>query len=517
VNVTEAVFARAAARFAPPGERPTELGDPLTLAVSLDPGVADRPHLRIIAADVTDIEAGTCEALLVTTPPQVGKSTLAVEWTAFWWLILHPTARIIIASYGDDLAVKRGKNIRTLISRYGARYGLELEFGSRSMKDFSVVTGGGVRSVGIGSGLTGHGGDLLLIDDPHKDRQEADSRVTRDAIEEWYSSTADSRLSPGARVVMILTRWHDDDLAARLVTKEGNEADGGRWRVRHMPALATAADDPLGRQFGDPLPHPKIPTGDVAAAAAHWAAKRRTSTVRDWASIYQGDPQPVEGALVARELLASRRHLPPSTGVVRAAVAVDPSGGGRDMAGVVGGFLGEDQRAYVTADRSAVMSSEAWARAACRLAAELDADRVIVETNYGGDMAVLAVRTAWVALRGEDTVGLFDRLPPRVVSVRARKGKLLRAEPIAQQFVEDRARLGAYLPELEEEWCSWMPDSAESPGRLDASVYLLYDLLPVPGTGVVVGSPAGVDRRSVRGVGGAVIRRGGVGVARRFQ
>jgi phage terminase large subunit-like protein len=217
-----------------------------------------------------------------------------------------------------------------------------------------------------------------------------------------------------------------------------------------------------------------------------------------------GNPQPAEGALVTRELLKERRcfqQSPPACPPARkAAVAVDPSGGGRDTAGVVGGYLGTDGRLYFSHDRSRAMSSEQWSREACVLAVDIDADRIIVESNYGGDMASLAVRTAWDVLRREELDTLrgdtpaeeyertdayqanarYARLPPRIVVVHARKNTLLRAEPIGQQWIVDRIRTAAYLPEFEEEWATWQPDSTDSPGRIDAGVYLAYGLLPPP-------------------------------------
>jgi phage terminase large subunit-like protein len=127
------------------------------------------------------------------------------------------------------------------------------------------------------------------------------------------------------------------------------------------------------------------------------------------------------------------------------------------------------------------MPSDQWARAACELARETEADRFVVETNYGGDMATLALRTAWDALRREQP-DRFSVFCPRIVVVRARRGKLLRAEPIAAQVVEDRIRLAAYLPDLESEWATWQV-GMDSPGRIDASVHMAYELLPVPSSG----------------------------------
>lgn len=460
--------------------------NPVVLADRLDQRFVVRDHLRVIGGVWADIHAGRDDRVIFTTPPQVGKTTSAVEWAAFWWLVLHPRHRVIVGSYGDSLAVKRGRAIRRLVVEYGARFGLLLDPSTHAVHDWSLTTVGGVRSVGVGAGITGEPGDLVILDDPTKSRAEAESVAHRHRVADWYSADILSRLAPGAPLVLVQTRWHEDDLVGRVVREENRKEGGGRWRVLHMPALCSdPAADPLGRNLGDPLPHPKVAEGDRAALLAHWGDKRRTSTVRDWAALYQGDPKPPEGALVSWDLLRERRCYQHGAGPCAeprvVAVGVDPSGGGRDTAGVVAGYLGVDDRLYLTHDRSGVMPSEQWARAACELAAEVDADRIVCETNFGADMCLLAIRTAWQALRREDP-NRFKVIAPRIVAVRARRGKLLRAEPIAQQWVEDRVRTAAYLPELEAEWASWMP-GPESPGRIDASVHLAYELLPVPSSG----------------------------------
>src|SRR5699024_7974102 len=145
----------------------------------------------------------------------------------------------------------------------------------------------------------------------------------------------------------------------------------------------------------------------------------------------------------------------------------------------------------------------------CELAAAINAEVIVVEKNYGGDMARNVIRSAWDALARERSQdGRFTGLAPQVKLVTAKRGKLLRAEPVAQQLVEDRVRLGAALPELEEEWASWQPTDPDSPGRIDASCYLVYAVLPVPGAEAVVSSPTGVPRSlAVRGSGVRIQRR----------
>lgn len=481
------------------------LEDPSTLMRHLLPGYRRRQHLRLIGQHLADVGAGRVSRLLVTTPPQVGKTVTAVVGNAFWWLANRPQHRVIIGSYGSHLAVNRGRSVRKMVIEHGHRYDLTLERGASSAADWELTSGGGVKSVGVGAGVTGSPGDIALIDDPHRSRADADSMRIRDKVYDWYSGDLLSRLAPGAPILLVMTRWHPDDLAARVLADEGLEEEGGRWRVIHLPALSLGAGvDPLGRAEGEPLPHPKIKAGDREAAAAHWREKRRASTVRDWHALYMGNPQPAEGALVTRELLKERRCFqksPPECAPARkAGVAVDPSGGGRDVAGVIGGYLGTDGRLYYVSDRSKAMSSDEWSRTACEMAVDLDADRIVFESNYGGDMAGLAIRTAWAQLRREEldrlrgeisaevfetteayrSAARYNRLPPRVVAVRAKKNKLLRAEPIAQQWIVDRIRTRAYLPEFEEEWATWQPDQTDSPGRIDAGVYLAYDLLPPP-------------------------------------
>ena len=493
------------------------LPHPSELLRRIIPRYVIRPHIQVISDNLERIFKKEIDRLIITTPPQVGKTVTAVVGTAYWWIANNPTQRIIIGSYGDQLAIDRGRDVRTLIRRTGNRYNLALAHGSASVQDWRLETGGGIRSVGVGSGIAGTPGDLVIIDDPHKNREETESLVYRNRVYNWYSADILSRVAPDAPVIIVMTRWHQDDLAARVMRDEGTTDQGGRWHLVRMPALCDDPEhDPLGRAYGEPLTHPKIATHDTERALRHWNGKRSASTVRDWFSLYMCDPRPVEGALVTAQLMRDRRHYQEQSKPKRSAVAVDPSGGGRDTAGIIGGYLGTDDRLYITHDRSKPMPSHEWSREACRLAAELEANVIVFEKNYGGDMARRTIRTAWDALQREEisqfreetlkaepnitATELDNRVQrleltyghcPQIKEVVAKKSKILRAEPIAQIFMEDKARLGAYLPELESEWCTWQ-GSGDSPGRIDASVYLAYELVPkVPVSGRKSAAPAG--------------------------
>ncbi|OLT30505.1 hypothetical protein BJF79_09690 [Actinomadura sp. CNU-125] len=298
------------------------------------------------------------------------------------------------------------------------------------------------------------------------------------------------------------TRWHELDLSGRLLADEGDVAEGGRWLVIRLPAVADSPDDPLNRQIGDPLPHPLIDPDVRDTQLAHWHDKRRSVTVRDWHALYMADPQAVEGALLSWDDLRAgriaRAQMPPP---VKSAVAVDPNGGGRDTYGVIGGVLGPDQRLYITDDRSGSGGSKDWSEAAVRLAVTLDADRIIFEVNYGGDMVERSIRTAWTDLQRAGDIPA-DRLVPRLEGVRAKKNKVLRAEPIAQAFLSGQIRTVPDAPgalgDLEHEWATWQPTDPDSPGRIDASVYLAWGLLPLPGAENVIGTAANVSRSQVQ-------------------
>lgn len=491
--------------------------DPATMAAGLDPGYKLRPHLRVIGDAVAGVLRGDYDRLIVLCPPQVGKSTLAGEWAPFWWLAHRPDDDIIVASYAADLAETRSQAIRNLVTRHGGEYDLRLRRGSAAVRDWRLESGGHLRAVGVGGGLSGYPGNLILVDDPHAGRAEAESPRIRNGVHEWWSSTASTRLQPDmGAVILIQTRWHEDDMAGRRIAEEGRLDQGGRWKVVHLAAIADPkfGEDPLGRAAGEPLTHPKIPTRNRVRLSSWWEEKKRTSMVRDWHSLYQGDPQPVAGALATYDLIRAITDAATDVEPQKIAVAVDPSGGGRDVAGIVGGFLGDDGRLHITHDVSGVMASEDWSLEACRLAYDTDASVIIVETNFGADMALLVVRTAWKHLVDTGEIPA-DELPPQIRAVRARQGKLLRAEPIAQQMYQDRIRFRGVFPDLAQEWCSWQPTDPASPGRIDASVYLAYGLLPIPSTGVTWAAPTGqmpaTSQSPLSGTGGGASGMGPLG------
>lgn len=480
-----------------------------------------RDHLRLIDRDLRWVLDTPDAGLMIWTPPQVGKSWRTSRALPFWWLTHRMRDRILLGCCDVVLARAHALATRTLIENYGKQFGLVPDRTEWTSTDYTLLSGGGVRARGVGGGLIGHPGHLGLIDDPYRSRQAADSPVIRQGVWDWYSSVFTSRLAPNARQVITMTRWHPNDLCGQLLDRDGRIEEGGRWKVLHMPAIAVAPDpargfgvDPLGREPGQPLPHPAVPEGDTDALLRHWANQRARSTIRDWDAMYQGSPYRSEGATLDEQDIRAATGPMPTT-FRRTGVGVDPSGGGRDTAGLVAGGLDENRTLWWTHDWTAVMPAGDWADKACILAALVNADVFVVEVNYGGDQATTLLRRAWSSLLAAgqllDAEGapLRENAPcPRLMPVHSRKSKILRAEPIAQAVklgAAKFAREGA-LANFCSEWTLWEPDSTWSPGALDAGVHLAYELLPPPGSSAAVHSVAKRSRGQAK-EGGVAARR----------
>jgi predicted phage terminase large subunit-like protein len=294
--LTDAAFARAieaAARaFEPTAGPELSLAE---LARLLDPATVQTPALDLIDAQLERLLATPDGRLIISLAPQEGKSSRVAKVFPVRALKQNPDRRIIVASYGHELARRNGRAIRDAIVGHP-------ELGLRIRQDLSAQhewqldgRAGGVYAAGIGSAMTGRPSDLTIIDDPIKDRSEADSETYRRNVWDWWTDVAATRLAPGAPVVLILTRWHEDDLAGRLLAAE----DGHLWRVVNIPTQADhdpakGQVDPLGRQPGEYL------TSARRRTRAQWEAIKVRSGARTWASLYQGRPSPAEGDLFER-------------------------------------------------------------------------------------------------------------------------------------------------------------------------------------------------------------------------
>lgn len=259
------------------------------------------------------VAEGKAPRLIITMPPRHGKTAIVSQRFPVWHLGQNPHHDIVCASYGQELADESSVAARDIarspeagavfpsfarpasLARVARTPGrTEIERVNR----WTLPAGGGYRSTGVGGGLTGHGANILIIDDPIKNRAEAESRAARDATWNWYTSTAYTRLAPGAGVIVMCTRWHEDDLVGRLLDHQ-RKGTGDRWE--HVSYEAIASHDEPYRKAGEAL-HPERYPLDVL---------RRTEMVLgtyDWSALYLQQPRPSDGAI----FLASwfRRHVP---------------------------------------------------------------------------------------------------------------------------------------------------------------------------------------------------------------
>ncbi|MET7713673.1 terminase family protein [Streptomyces sp. NPDC005407] len=433
------------------------------------------PHLDLIDGLFRRIARGEQVKALITMPPRHGKSRRAARWAPLWFLARHPERRVMIASYSADLADDHGRWIRDAINTYGEQLGLALHAGSKAANRFDLAdpaTGerleGGLVTAGVGGGLTGKGAHLALVDDPIKDAADAESPTMRRRLWEWWTAVLNTRMEPAGSIICIQTRWHEQDLAGRIL--EGQDLTD--WTILDLPAVCDAEDDPIGREIGQALWPRRY-------ALQALEKIRRAVGERVWWSLYMQKPRPLEGGVWKWPWITDNRITPVAfrgVDLSRVIVAVDHAGGegdSHDETGICGAGRTTDEQYYVLADRSANMGADTWGLEACRLAIELTADAFVVEDNFGGDMAEQILRQAWKQLAEQgDTGGL---LMPAIIPVHAQQGKRLRAEPMAQLYAQGLVHHVGEFPRLEGQLVTWIP-GMDSPDRMDACVHALTEL-----------------------------------------
>lgn len=253
------------------------------------------PHLRLISDEVTRACVRGGGRLVVAAPPRHGKTELLSHWLPVWYLALYPSRRVILASYADELATRNARLVRNTLLRNSqdpnALMGTALSDDSRAADRWHTREGGGLLAAGVGGGITGWGAHLLVVDDPFRGAEDAASEAYRERAWRWWQQDARTRLEPGGTVVVVATRWHEDDLTGRLLSEQ--KRGGERWTEITLRALAEG-DDPLGRKPGEPLWPARFPLqalDSIRSGVGSYA----------WNALYQQRPTPAEGALVKRE------------------------------------------------------------------------------------------------------------------------------------------------------------------------------------------------------------------------
>ena len=267
-------------------------------------------HHRLLLTKLQTLSQTKYGRMMVFMPPGSAKSTYASVVFPSSYLGAAPNRRLILASYGSGLARKMGRRTRSIINqtRYGGIWGCGLTKESRAAEEFALTNGSEYMSGGILSGITGNRCHGLLIDDPIKGREDAQSETIREKTWDAYENDLKTRLIPGGWICLIQTRWHEDDLAGRILPATWNGEsglircrDGFDWEVVCLQARCEVDDDPLGRKRGEYL-------WPEWFDRQHWSQFESNASM--WASLFQQRPAPADGELFKPDQIGTIDALP---------------------------------------------------------------------------------------------------------------------------------------------------------------------------------------------------------------
>ena len=246
-------------------------------------------HLDLLNQELWQLATGQNHRLIVNMPPRHGKSEFVSKYFPAWYLGRYPEKKVILASYEASFAAQWGGKARDLLAEFGPDlFGVSVDPTS-SATDYWKVAGhqGVMNTAGVAGPITGKGADILIIDDPVKGPEDAESQVLREKTWDWFDTVARTRLEPSGAIVLVMTRWHKDDLAGRLLNEGG-------WRHVCFPAIATDKD-PLGRQEGEALWPDRFPLEMLLNE------RKAQMDAYNWSALYQQCPYEAGGNILKRQ------------------------------------------------------------------------------------------------------------------------------------------------------------------------------------------------------------------------
>jgi len=255
-------------------------GTPAAFAWTTSEGRYQVPrHIGHLNRKLVDLAAGRIKRLMIFCPPRHGKSELCSKHYPAWYLGTFPDRRVMLGSYEANFAASWGRKARNLLEEYGrAMFGVKVSSRTSAADNWELDRyGGGMTTAGIGGPLTGRGCDLMVIDDPVKNAEESLSPTIREKHWDWFQSTAYTRIEPGGSALVMMTRWHPEDLAGRILTEQP-----GEWEVVSLPAIAGHAD-PLGRSPGGALWPERWPSEQLLKT-------KQNVDLYWWNALYQQQP-----------------------------------------------------------------------------------------------------------------------------------------------------------------------------------------------------------------------------------
>lgn len=489
---------------------------PAELARAIDPSFVITPAVKLIGDAVEIALNAPRRNLMVNMPPQEGKSTLCAVYTPVRALQLNPNCKTILATYGDELATEHSQSARGLIETHGSgvidqltgaeiedKLGLSIKSGKARMNSWGVAQGsGGMVAVGLNSSTTGRRADLLIIDDPYKGPQEADSEAHRRKVSEWLRSVALTRLSPNASIILIQTRWHPLDLSGEIIAAERDlDLPDRTWRHINIPAIAEEGiKDSLGRAPGTPMESAR----DTDEAKRDFARTRKQVGERVWYALYQGQPAPPDGGLFSRSWFTP--HPLPPDHPVATIVGIDPADSGQgDETGIIGAALAQDGTVVLTEDRSGKMTADMWAVAAVELALEIGAHEIAMEAFAAAETYERVLRRTYHDLwkRGmekykegeelntfEKSAVQYGEFPPFQIHKWRKTGDAVaRSAFIRQAFEIGTARTVEHrLAVFEEQASNWLPGQHQ-PDRVAAALIAHDRLAELSGQRMTLAAP----------------------------
>ncbi|MGW5147552.1 terminase large subunit domain-containing protein [Rhodococcus koreensis] len=461
---------------------------PAELGVTLDPQYRITPAIELISRALEWATTTRRARLIITMPPQEGKSYLTGVLTVIRCLQRNPDTRIILASYAQGLAEDSSRLARNLIAQHGSdgkdpltgipmedRLGLALADDKATINNWRIKGHkGGLIAVGLGGALAGKPADLLIIDDPLRGTQAADSPTERAKVIEGYRGDLTTRLSADAPVILIQTRWHEHDLAGVLLEEDlQRKPEDRKWRTINIPAVAEAhLPDALNRPVGECLVSARGRT------PADWKEIRTDVGERTWYAEYQGSPLPMSGGLFGAEWFNLFR-LGAAPTLYRRMVAIDPAETGKgDEAGILAAGIAENGNVILTDDWSGHYTSDQWARKGVLLALATNASELVFEAYSAATTYERVLKNAFddlVTEAGNAKDGLVEgvRIPPerpfRIAPWTGSGNAVARSAGLRQGVSTGRCRVVGYrLATMEHQAISWQ-NGQHQPDRVAAA------------------------------------------------
>lgn len=254
-------------------------------------------HIKYLAGQISRELAKGNARIIIEMPPRHGKSELISKWLPVWFLDNNPDKRVILTSYEADFAASWGRKVRDILESNAEKLRVKLSASSTAANRFDTTLEGGMICAGAGGPITGRGGHLIIIDDPIKNWEDASSLVKRKKLIDWFQSDLYTRLEPNGSIILLMQRWHQDDLSGWI---QRDHSD--KWRVIRLPAIAED-DDEMGRAVGEALCQERYPIE---------ALERLKKGVGPyfWVSKYQQRPSIPEGDIIKKAWLRYYTELP---------------------------------------------------------------------------------------------------------------------------------------------------------------------------------------------------------------